>query len=126
MPAAIRTRRRCRFGYSVANGGGFNNSVGHILAYLDGRDVHIANDLQVPSNVKLIKLPPYSSEFNGIENLWRYLRSHFWANRVYLDYDDLFEVAESTWRKNCLNRELIASVCAKNYIQTRSWLLGSE
>ena len=86
----------------------------------DGAGFHTANDLQVPSNVTLIQLPPYSPELNGIENLWHYLRSHFWSNRVYIDYDDLFEVAESTWRKNCLNPELIASVCAKNYIQTRS------
>ena len=73
----------------------------------------------------LIKLPPYSPELNGIENLWHYLRSHFWSNRTCADYDDLFEVAESTWCKNCLNPELIKSVYAKSYTQTRSELLGS-
>ena len=91
----------------------------------DGAGFHTAHDLPVPSNVTLIQLPPYSPELNGIENLWHYLRSHFWSNRVYLDYDDLFEVAESTWCKNCLNPELIKSVCAKSYTQTRSELLGS-
>ena len=91
----------------------------------DGAGFHTSHDLQVPSNVTLIKLPPYSPELNGIENLWHYLRSHFWSNRTYKDYDDLFEVAESTWCKNCLNPELIKSVCAKPYTQTRSSLLGS-
>jgi len=86
----------------------------------DGAGFHTSHDLQVPSNVTLIKLPPYSPELNGIENLWHYLRSHFWSNRTYKDYDDLFEVAESTWCKNCLNPELIKSVCAKPYTQTRS------
>ena len=65
----------------------------------DETGFHTAHDLPVRSNVTLIKLPPYSPELNGIENLWHYLHSHFWSNRVYLDYDDLFEVAESTWRK---------------------------
>ncbi len=84
----------------------------------DGAGFHTAHDLQVPSNVTLIKLPPYSSELNGIENLWHYLRSHCWSNRTYAD--DLFEVAESTWCKNCLDPELIKSVCGKSYTQTRS------
>ena len=90
------------------------------LMIWDGAGVHTAHDLQVPANVTLIKLPPYSPELNGIENLWHYLRSHFWSNRTYADDDDLFEVAESTWCKNCLNPELIKSVCAKSYTQTRS------
>ena len=33
-------------------------------------------------NVSLIRLPPYSPELNPIENLWHYLRSHYWSNRV--------------------------------------------
>ena len=92
----------------------------HAVMLWDGAGFHTANDLQVPSNVTLIKLPPYSPELNGIENLWHYLRSHFWSNRVFKDYDDLFEVAESTWCKHCLNPELIKSVCAMNYTKTRS------
>ena len=91
----------------------------------DGAGFHTSHDLQVPSNVTLIKLPPYSPELNGIENLWHDLRSHFWSNRTYADNDDLFEVAESTWCKNCLNPELIKSVRAKSDTHTRSELLGS-
>ena len=86
----------------------------------DGAGFHRAHDLKVPANVTLIPLPPYSPELNGIENLWHYLRSHCWSNRAYRDYDNLFDVASTSWCKYCLDTELIKSVCAKSYIPTRT------
>jgi hypothetical protein len=62
----------------------------------------------------------YSPELNGVENLWHDLRSHCWSNRTYRDYDELFDVAEKSWRQYGLNTDLIKSVCAKNDIPTRS------
>ena len=47
----------------------------------DGAGYHTSGRLQVPANVSLIQLPPYSPELNPIENLWHYLRSHYWSNR---------------------------------------------
>ena len=67
----------------------------------------------------LFRSPPYSPELNGIENLWHYLRSHCWSNRVYANDDELFEVASATWCQNCLDPDRIKSVCAKNDIPTR-------
>jgi hypothetical protein len=46
---------------------------------------HIAKALRVPENITLGQLPPYSPELNPIENLWHYLKSHFWSNRAYTD-----------------------------------------
>jgi len=79
-----------------------------------------AHDLTVPDNLTLLRRPPHSLELNGIENLWHYLRSHCWSNRTYRDYDELIEVAEESWCQYCLDTELIKSVCANNYIPTRS------
>ena len=115
-PTPLLTQRTQSLGRSILRKARHYN--GRLL--WGGADFHTAHDLRVPSNVTLIKLPPYSPELNGIENLWHYLRSHFWSNRTYADYDDLFEVAESTWCENCLNPELIKSVYAKSYTQTRS------
>ena len=36
---------------------------------------HGAKCLQVPDNITLVKLPPYSPELNPMENVWAYLRS---------------------------------------------------
>ena len=38
-------------------------------------------------NVALAELPADSPELNPIENLWHYLKSHFWSNRAYKDYE---------------------------------------
>jgi transposase len=58
----------------------------HAVMILDQAGFHTAKALQVPTNVTLIMLPPYSPELNPTENLWHYLRSHYWSNRSYDDY----------------------------------------
>jgi len=67
--------------------------------------------LQVPANISLVQLPPYAPELNPIENLWHYLRSHYWANRKYADYTALEAAAMHAWQHTCLNNEIIRSVC---------------
>jgi hypothetical protein len=38
----------------------------------DGAGFHTSRSLEVPSNVTLLGLPPYSPELNPVENLWHY------------------------------------------------------
>ena len=38
-------------------------------------------------------------ELNPIENLWHYLKSHFWSNRAYADYNELEQAAIDAWRQ---------------------------
>jgi hypothetical protein len=47
-----------------------------------------------------------------VENLWHYLRSHHWSNRLYPTWADLKQAAVAAWRAVCLVPELIRSVCA--------------
>lgn len=82
----------------------------------DGAGFHVAKELCVPENVTLVKLPPYSPELNPIENLWHYLKSHFWSNRAYDDYDALEQAAVDAWEKAVLNPELMKTVCAATYL----------
>ena len=73
---------------------------------------YTARGLCVPGNITLVHLPPKSPELNPVENLWHYLRSHYWSNRLYETWDDLKQAAIDAWRHVCLNPELIMSVCA--------------
>jgi transposase len=41
---------------------------------LDNGSFHTAHCLQIPANVVLVPLPPYSPELNPIERLWRDLK----------------------------------------------------
>lgn len=86
----------------------------------DGAGYHRANDLVCPSNITLVRLPPYSPELNPVENLWHYLRSHYWSNRKYDTVDALFSAAETAWRSTCLTPETIRTVCRAPYAETRN------
>lgn len=87
----------------------------HAVVLWDGAGFHRSGKLQVPMNVSLIELPPYSPQLNPIENLWHYLRSHFWSNRWYKDYDALMDAAIDAWRQVAFDPELIKSVCHAPY-----------
>jgi transposase len=84
----------------------------HAVMVLDRAGWHIAQALKVPANVTLVHLPPKSPELNPAENLWHYLRSHFWSNRLYKTWADLKDAAIDGWRRVCLLPEKIKTVCA--------------
>ena len=84
----------------------------HAAMVLDRAGWHTAAALTVPANVTLILLPPKSPELNPVENLWHYLRSHYWSNRLYPTWEDLRHAAVAAWRAVCLVPELVKSVCA--------------
>lgn len=71
----------------------------HAVLVLDNAGWHVAKTLKIPANVTLLYLPPYSPELNPIERVWGYLRSHYLSNRIYHDYDDLFDQAATAWNK---------------------------
>jgi transposase len=84
----------------------------HAVMVLDQAGWHVAKALAVPANVTLIHLPPKSPELNPAENLWHYLRSHFWSNRLYKTWEDLKAAAIDGWRRVCLAPETLKTVCA--------------
>jgi transposase len=92
----------------------------HAVLLWDNAGYHVAKGLVVPSNVSLIGLLPYSPELNPVENLWHYLRAHYWSHGVYPDYKALLRAATKAWRKVCLDPEKIRSICAAPYLERRS------
>lgn len=89
----------------------------HAVMVWDGAGFHRAKSLQVPENITVVELPPYSPELNPIENLWHYLKSHYWSNRSYADHDAIEKAAIDAWRLAVLDQDLIKSVCAAPYNQ---------
>jgi transposase len=88
----------------------------HAVLVWDGAGFHTGNGLIIPPHVSLIQLVPYAPELNPVENLWHYLRSHYWSLRVYRDYEALEEAAMTAWRAVCLAPELVRSICAAPYV----------
>lgn len=92
----------------------------HVVLVWDGAGYHVAKRLRVPSNLSVVRLPPYSPELNPVERLWLYLRSHYWSNRVYPDIDALEAAAVSGWRAVCLHPDRIKTICRCEYLPTGS------
>jgi transposase len=87
----------------------------HVVLVLDQAGWHVAKALEVPDNVTLLHLPPYSPELNPVERIWGYLRSHHLSNRVYRDYDELFEETTSAW--NLLTDTRLQSLTATGWLR---------
>jgi len=58
-----------------------------ILMVMDQAGWHLAGELVVPANMRLLFLPPYSPELNPAEHLWEALREDCFANHVFADLD---------------------------------------
>jgi hypothetical protein len=56
-----------------------------IIMVVDGASSHVAKDLAVPKNMRLLRLPPYAPELNPQEHVWDELREKEFPNRVYAD-----------------------------------------
>jgi len=84
----------------------------HAALVWDGAGYHKSGGLLVPANITLIGLPPYSPQLNPIENLWHYLRSHYWSNRFYADYDALDAAACAAWQQMLAQPDILKTICA--------------
>jgi transposase len=71
----------------------------HALLILDRAGYHLSKMLRLPNNISLLYLPPYSPELNPVENLWHYVRSHYWSNRYYRDKKALEKAAHEAWEE---------------------------
>ena len=60
-----------------------------ILMLVDQAGWHIAQKLQLPENIRLIKLPPRSPELNPSEHIWEELREKNFANKALRDLDEV-------------------------------------
>lgn len=89
----------------------------HVVLVWDQAGFHTSKALTLPDNVTVIPLPAYSPELNPVENLWHYLRSHYWSNRTYADYDALRLAAIDAWHKAALDPTIIQSVCRVTYAE---------
>ncbi|MEO7150874.1 MAG: IS630 family transposase [Burkholderiaceae bacterium] len=58
-----------------------------VVMVMDQAGWHIAGDLVVPPNMRVVLLPPYSPELNPAEHIWEAVREDCFANTVFADLD---------------------------------------
>ena len=70
----------------------------HAALVLDGAGWHVSPDLEVPANLTLIRLPPYSPELNPVERVWEYLRDRWLSHRLLAGgYEAVRDAACAAW-----------------------------
>jgi transposase len=94
----------------------------HAVLIWDQAGFHKSKGLFVPEDISIIEFPAYSPELNPVENLWQYLRSHYWSNRSYDGYDDLRQAVCEAWQAVCLDTKRIRSVCRCSYVERKNLL----
>jgi putative transposase len=87
----------------------------HVVLVLDQAGWHMAKALKVPANVTLLHLAPYSPELNGAERIWGYLRQRYLSNRIYKDYDELFDAITRAW--NSLDEPRLKTLTRVSWIE---------
>ena len=88
------------------------------VVVLDGAGWHRSKDLEVPDNVKLIPLPPYSPQLNPVERVWAYFKSHFTRGAYFEDLDEVEERVVEGARCLHFNPEILKSVARAEYVES--------
>jgi transposase len=60
-----------------------------IILFCDGASWHKSESLEIPKNMTIAFQPPNSPELNPAEQLWKYLRTHWFCNRDFKTMDNL-------------------------------------
>lgn len=87
----------------------------HGIVLMDRASWHTTEALNVPSNISLMPLPPYSPELNPIEQVWQQLRRIKLSNTTFTDYQDIVNSCCEAWNCFCDQDGNIQNLC------TRSW-----
>ena len=78
------------------------------IIIIDNAGFHSLTKYDIPSNIKLIRIPAYSPELNPSEKIWAYIKQ-FYKNRVFENLENV-----KTWLhhfiKHNLNPEIIKSI----------------
>jgi Transposase and inactivated derivatives len=88
-----------------------------IILVCDGAAWHKANHLEVPENIQIVFIPPYTPEMNPIEQIWREIRSKGFRNQI---FNSLNDVVDRLCHTIChLSHSTVKHICF------RKWMHGA-
>ena len=88
---------------------------GHAVIILDGAGWHRSNDLVIPANLSLVRLPPYSPELNSMENVFNYLKSNFPGQHALSTVEDARNAVLGAWTRFAKQPALVASIMSRDW-----------
>jgi transposase len=92
----------------------------HAVLICDGAGWHqTGGELDVPDNVTLLSLPPYSPDLNPKENVWQYLRANRLCALVWDGYAAIVDACEAAWNFLINNPNQIRSIGTREWAQVK-------
>ena len=89
------------------------------IIVLDNGAFHKAKNLEIPKNIGLIFLPPYSPELNPAENMWAIMKREF-TNKLHKSLNEVSDFITESSKK--LTKNNVISTCSFQYVfQYLNW-----
>jgi len=87
----------------------------HALLIVDRAAWHLTPKLDMPTNITIMPLPPYSPELNPVEQIWQQLRRTDFSNRCFENYEEIVSVCCQAWNRFARCTESIHSLCSRKW-----------
>lgn len=87
-----------------------------IVLVCDGAAWHKSKGLEIPINIKLTSIPPYTPEMNPIEQIWKEIRKLGFKNEAFNSLNSVMDRLGDTIRS--LSSDVIKSITLRNWIES--------
>lgn len=85
-----------------------------IVLLMDRAGWHRSKNLNIPDNITIKFLPPYSPELNPVEKLWQWIRKEVYHNVIYHTLTELSDAIEKEMMN--ITKEQFKSICHCSYL----------
>lgn len=85
-----------------------------IILVCDGAAWHKSNSLNIPHNIHLLFIPPYTPEMNPIEQVWKEIRKRGFRNEIFQTLDKVVDRLCSTICS--ISQDTIKSITGREWI----------
>jgi transposase len=87
----------------------------HAIIIIDRASWHTTEALNIPKNISLLPLPPYSPELNPMEQVWQKIKADSLTNTTFKSYDDIVEKCAKAWNSFCDEDGNIKQLCSRSW-----------
>ncbi len=86
------------------------------IIIIDNAGFHSLTKYDIPENIKLIRIPPYSPELNPSEKIWAYIKQ-FYKNKVFENIENVKQWLHE-FIKDKLNEGRVESITHNDFYST--------
>ncbi len=87
----------------------------HAVIVMDKAGWHLSKSLNIPSNISLMSLPPYSPELNPMEQVFQQLRKLKLSNACYGIYNEINQACCDAWNSFIGIKGNIKNLCLRDW-----------